>query len=805
MNHRKTHARYRATFLALCSFGLSAGLALAAVPKEKKSALDAKEFLKSELVVSAENVTLEAALPQLANRAGWEAFLAQRGENLLHPRTKAFIDPRSGAVSNLLDAVPLVPGRGEGNNLRSGRAVDAKMVEAALRTHVGNRAELLGIDAAQLGDARVTQIHADLWQVSIPQRYQGVVVRDARLLASISHGNLIIIGTEYWGNVRELSVKPSLSAAQALDAGFAYADGRRPEDLIVRAPRLEVVPIAPQDLQNGEGYGGAIGQGYGHRLVWSFVFQRTPENARWEVLVDANDGEVLAFQDKNQYLIRRIQGNVYPLTNTEVCPNDDQCGVMQDRWPMPFADTGFPAPNNFTDSAGIYNYTSGTATTTLSGRFVNTSDTCGQLSNSSPTGNIQLAGSNGDHDCVSGGGSPGNTASSRSAFYEVNRIAEMARGFLPNNPWLNAPLATNVNIQQTCNAFYSGSINFFRSGGGCRNTGEIAAVFDHEWGHGMDDNDAGGQLSNSSEGYADIAGNYRLEASCVGHGFFETVNQGCGMTQDGTGFNNDEAQVGPLHCDLDCSGVRDSDWAKHNPATPDTAVGFVCPSCQQSSGPCSRQVHCAAAPQRQAAWDLVTRDLTTGPFNMSSETAFITGNRLFYQGSGNIGLWYSCNCTNGTSDGCGAASGYMQWLAADDDNGNINNGTPHMTAIHAAFNRHGIACAAPAPVNSGCAGGPTQASTLTTTAGNNSVALSWTSVPGATGYWVYRSEGHAGCNFGKTRIADVTGLSFTDNDVTNRREYYYNIVAHSADACFGAASNCSTVTPGGAGLVADAK
>jgi hypothetical protein len=188
---------------------------------------------------------------------------------------------------------------------------------------------------------------------------------------------------------------------------------------------------------------------------------------------------------------------------------------------------------------------------------------------------------------------------------------------------------------------------------------------------------------------------------------------------------------------------------------------------------------------------------------MSSETAFITGNRLFYQGSGNIGLWYSCNCTNGTSDGCGAASGYMQWLAADDDNGNINNGTPHMTAIHAAFNRHGIACAAPGPVNSGCAGGPTQASTLTTTAGNNSVSLNWTSVPGATGYWVYRSEGHAGCNFGKTRIADVTGLNFTDNQVTNRREYYYNVVAHSADACFGAASNCSTVTPGGPGLMAD--
>ena len=52
-----------------------------------------------------------------------------------------------------------------------------------------------------------------------------------------------------------------------------------------------------------------------------------------------------------------------------------------------------------------------------------------------------------------------------------------------------------MNLNQTCNAFWSpaaGTVNFYRSGGGCRNTGELAGVFDHEWGHGMDDNDAGG-------------------------------------------------------------------------------------------------------------------------------------------------------------------------------------------------------------------------------------------------------------------------------------------------------------------------
>ncbi len=53
---------------------------------------------------------------------------------------------------------------------------------------------------------------------------------------------------------------------------------------------------------------------------------------------------------------------------------------MQLGWPMPWANTGLAAPNNFTNSAGIFDYTSGTATSTLVGRFVRISDNCGAIS-----------------------------------------------------------------------------------------------------------------------------------------------------------------------------------------------------------------------------------------------------------------------------------------------------------------------------------------------------------------------------------------------------------------------------------------
>ena len=114
----------------------------------------------------------------------------------------------------------------------------------------------------------------------------------------------------------------------------------------------------------------------------------------------------------------------------------------------------------------------------------------------------------------------------------------------------------------------------------------------------------------------------------------------------------------------------------------------------------------------------------------------------------------------------------MQWLAADDDNGNLNDGTPHMTAIFNAFNRHGIACATPTPVRTAAApADPTAAPTLTATPGNFQAALSWSAVAGATRYWVFRTEGHAGCDFGKALIAEITGTSYTDTQVANGRAY----------------------------------
>jgi hypothetical protein len=363
--------------------------------------------------------------------------------------------------------------------------------------------------------------------------------------------------------------------------------------------------------------------------------------------------------------------------------------------------------------------------------------------------------------------------------YELTRIIEQARGHLPNNAWLNGTLTSNMNINQTCNAFWSGTVNFYRDNNStCRNTGEIAAIFDHEWGHGMDNNGVNPNIANPGEGIADVHSILRLNDSCMGRGFRKGIN--CG------GYGNPCTQ---------CTGVRDTDWARRQLNTP-TTIPWIDANCGGGPAPCGGGVHCEGAVVGESGWDLAQRDFrgfAGSVFNYDLNTALELSTRLFLIGSGPVDQWFQCTNPNG---GCLATGGYMNILAADDDNGNLTDGTPHMTAIFAAFNRHSIACATPAPVNSGCVGGPVAAPVLTAVPQDQGVRLTWTAVPNASRYYVYRTEGVNGANFGKVKVAEVTGLSFVDTNLMNGRTYFFNILPVGTNlSCFGLMSNSATVLP----------
>jgi hypothetical protein len=85
----------------------------------------------------------------------------------------------------------------------------------------------------------------------------------------------------------------------------------------------------------------------------------------------------------------------------------------------------------------------------------------------------------------------------------------------------------------------------------------------------------------------------------------------------------------------------------------------------------------------EAVWSLYTRELQSSPYNYDENTALEIVTRLTYIAAGNIQTWYGgyMSTGSGVKGGCGSNSGFLSYLAADDDNGNMNDGTPHMTAI----------------------------------------------------------------------------------------------------------------------------
>ena len=94
-----------------------------------------------------------------------------------------------------------------------------------------------------------------------------------------------------------------------------------------------------------------------------------------------------------------------------------------------------------------------------------------------------------------------------------NHIYEWATIWAPqiSNNWTRSTVY--VNEDDVCNAYFDGELHFYRKGGGCNNTGRIADVSYHEWGHGFHYyNLLSGEYDGSmSEGIADSISFFQTE------------------------------------------------------------------------------------------------------------------------------------------------------------------------------------------------------------------------------------------------------------------------------------------------------
>ncbi len=216
-----------------------------------------------------------------------------------------------------------------------------------------------------------------------------------------------------------------------------------------------------------------------------------------------------------------------------------------------------------------------------------------------------------------------------------SRIIPLLRDFIkaanPSDNRADFSVTANTEVAGSCNAFWDGgSINFYNAAGSCVNSA-YSTVIAHEEGHWMNQLYGTGNGSDGmGEGNADVWAMYMFDNPIIGQDF----NNGADIR---TGTNS-------------------------------TAF------CGDANTTCYSGVHANGLPWMGAAWKVRSRLNTT--FGNAAGDAI--ANSIF------MGWMNSYNQTEIKS------IIETQWLTLDDDDGNINNGTPHYTQIDLGFRDQGF-------------------------------------------------------------------------------------------------------------------
>ncbi len=224
------------------------------------------------------------------------------------------------------------------------------------------------------------------------------------------------------------------------------------------------------------------------------------------------------------------------------------------------------------------------------------------------------------------------TTAEVNAHISVEHFRDWVRSLDPGDTSFDFQLLSNVNEADTCNAFYDGgSLNFFLAGGGCPNTSYSTVVW-HEEGHWANDLYGSGNGGDGfGEGGADCWSMYIADNPVVAQDFF------------GLGTN-----------------IR----------TGDNTSAF----CGDSNPGCYGEVHADGEPLMGAIWK-VRRNLKT---SLGAPAGSALANQYLL-------AWFQT-----FNDSQIKSIIEDHWLMLDDNDGNLNNGTPNYTTIDAAFKEQGF-------------------------------------------------------------------------------------------------------------------
>ncbi len=669
----------RSGFLVLAIIYLCCPAQLGAEGVEPEPAAAVTSFTSPRLRVTPVLERFQGDAPQAALHPALSEFTARHGSDweirwdLTSDRPHLLQGP----------GIPLLPqarGLETGGDGRSGATapMTLQQVEALARQFLVEVADLLRVDPADLvldrRRSRVSGRRQQLWLVEFQQTHTGLPIEGARVFLRVSHGRIVQFGTAGIADVA-LDVTPWIAGDDALPLAalaLAVASG----DLVaLEQPELRILPVndnaqpwAPTPL------------GQGHVLAWQLRARRQ-DGTVFRLRLDAHSGELLEAVDLRVFgeATAQVHDPLAMTTNEVPLPRlwVENQGLRQ------------------TDAAGYFDYQGGEATAGLTGALIDVEDDCGPAHLVSWDGVLDFGGASGTDCSTPVDGGAGNTQAARDAYYHLTRGYQVLIGRFPSSP-LPAPLIARTNQpDMSCEAYWNesqGTLSFGRSGQGCANSGEVPGILLHELGHGADSLLGGTAADGASgEAQADVFAFLETGDACIGRGL-----------RPGTPCHN---------CDPRCTGVRELEMFTEGGTAPVARPGsleapdglacdrFPCPYPGGTTfqGPLGYQAHCESQIASSAVLELSQRLATVRRQPAGHQTL----EDLWYAGLPALGEPYRrvdpallCWPEDRAVDGCGAASWYSVLLAADDDDGDLANGTPNGCLIWQAFNTHGIACGA---------------------------------------------------------------------------------------------------------------
>ena len=363
------------------------------------------------------------------------------------------------------------------------------------------------------------------------------------------------------------------------------------------------------------------------RLAWNVDVHNDAEMLGTKFVIDAQNGQILG----TSTLIHHFDVTGQVVTNATTGTAPDGAGNPPVQLPLPLARVTSSAGTVFADANGNFTFpgvnTPLNVTVEYVGEFYEVFNDAGV--EYTLTQNLPA---NTPNTIVMNPGSTPLVTAQANAHIGSHDVREFIKAVDPADNTADFNIVSNANLNSTCNAFFNGSsINFFQAGGGCVNT-SYSTVVAHELGHWLNVLYGTGNGSDGmGEANADVFAMYTYDDPAVGQDFF------------GAGSN-----------------VRTGTNTR--------------PYCGDGNGGCYGQVHTDGEVWMGAAWK-IRRNLNITHGNAMGD---MISNTLF------LG-WM-----NGFDQTTIDSIIETQWLTLDDNDGNINNGTPNYGDIDAAFVEQGF-------------------------------------------------------------------------------------------------------------------